>query len=299
MTKRTLPLMLTLIVSLFLMIGGCGGDKKEAGQETGKKINKELTILYPNWAEGIAITHLAKIVLEDKGYEPTIKPIEPGPIYASLAKGDCELLLDAWLPHTHKHYWKEFGDQVDKIGESFSNGTTGLVVPAYVAEDSITDLKDPDVAEKYDNKIIGIGSGAGIHKNTLEAIKKYDLPFKQITSSGAAMIASMQKAYNKQEPLIITGWKPHFMWARFDLKYLKDPKGIYPKDVIAILARKGFQKDYPELTAFFQDFNFKEKELYDLMEEVRKSNDPADGAAAWYKENKTLINSWWPSEQAS
>jgi len=277
-------ILLFLLIPVFAMTVITTGCKKQVDK-------KALTILYPNWAEGIALTNLAKAALEDKGYTVTIKPIEPGPIYASLAKGDAELFLDAWLPNTHKDYWDKYGKNIDKIGESFSDGTTGLVVPAYVEENTITDLIA--AKDKYDGKIIGIGSGAGIHRNTEKAIKEYGLPFKQITSSGAAMVASLKRAYDKKEAVVITGWKPHFKWALYDLKYLKDPKNIYPKDVMAILARKGFKKDFPALTKFFGNMNFKEKDLYSLMGALKEADDSEKAAAEWYSKNKALVNAWW------
>jgi glycine betaine/proline transport system substrate-binding protein len=48
------------------------------------------------------------------------------------------------------------------LGEAFE-GTTGLVVPAYVTINSIEELN----ANK-DNEIIGIGGGAGIHATRLK-----------------------------------------------------------------------------------------------------------------------------------
>ena len=279
------------VLVLAVSVATIGCKKAEDGDQAKEK--GKMTILYPNWAEGIAVTHLALAALEDKGYDVTVKPIEPGPIYASLAKGDADLFLDGWLPHTHADYWEKFGDKIDKLGESFSNGTTGLVVPQYVDIDSIEDLKDEKVAEKFDKKIIGIGSGAGIHGNTEKAIKEYNLPVKQVTSSGPAMMASLKKAYDKKEPVVITGWKPHFMWARYDLKYLEDPKGIYPKDVMAILARQGFKDDFPEVTEFMGNFNLKETQLYDLMDAVREGKNPEAAAKKWYEDHKVLVNSWW------
>lgn len=281
------------LLAAALLVAGCKESTKKGSTNKSKKKEeaKKLLILYPNWAEGIAITNLAKVVLEKKGYKVTIKPIEPGPIYASLAKGDADLFLDAWLPNTHKHYWKKYGDKLVKIGESFSNGTTGLVVPEYCPEKSVTDLVK--AKEKYEGKIIGIGSGAGIHKNTEKAIKSYELPYKQITSSGPAMLASLKKAYAKKECVVITGWKPHFMWAQYKLKYLEDPKNIYPKDVMAILARKGFKKDFPKLTTFFGKFKFKEEKLYSLIKAIKEASDPLTAARKWYKENQALINGWW------
>jgi len=289
MFKRTMLVLFVLVLAVSLTAIGCKkADEGDQPEEKGK-----MTILYPNWAEGIAVTHLALAALTDKGYDVTVKPIEPGPIYASLAKGDAELFLDAWLPHTHADYWKKFGDDIVKLGESFSNGTTGLVVPQYVDIDSIEDLKDVEVAKKFDKKIIGIGSGAGIHGNTEKAIKEYGLPMKQITSSGPAMMASLKKAYDRKNPVVITGWKPHFMWARYDLKYLEDPKGIYPKDVMAILARKGFKDEFPKAAEFMSNFNLKETQLYDLMGAVKEGDDPVTAAKKWYEDHKVLVNSWW------
>lgn len=281
MLTRLLKLTGIVTVSAVILAGGCAEKTK----------SDRITILYPNWAEGVAITYLARVALEDRGYRVDITPIEPGPIYASLAKGDADLFLDAWLPNTHRDYWAEYGSKIDKLGESFREGTTGLVVPSYVPENSIPDLKK--AGKRYGGKIIGIGSGAGIHRNTEKIIKAYGLSFRQITSSGPAMIASLEKAYASKKPVVITGWKPHFMWARFKLKYLADPKKIYPRDVIAILARKGFASDRPKVAAFFKNFTFREKELYSLMKALREDRDELTAAKKWYAANRKLLESWW------
>ena len=284
----------------FMLIGMLSFGLVSCADE-GEKDNKDeveekgtLEVLYPNWAEGVAFTHLAKVALEDQGYEVKITPIEPGPIYASLAKGDADLFFDAWLPNTHGEYWERFGDDIDKLGESFSNGTTGLVVPQYVEINSIEELNEN--ADDFDNEFIGIGSGAGIHGNTEKVIEEYELDFEQITSSGPAMIASLEKAVRDEEPIVITGWKPHYKWAKFDLKYLDDPKEVYPKDVCAILSRKGFADDHPAVAEFCGNFNLEEAELYELMEMIREGDDPLTEAKAYYKENKAMVSGWYPTK---
>lgn len=282
--------------AIFLTFASCqsGAKKGENTENEGGEKSKEISILYPNWAEGIAFTHLAKAALMDKGYDIKITPLEPGPIYASIAKGDADVMMDAWLPHTHADYWEKYGDKLDKIGESFSGGTTGMVVPQYVDIESIEDLNDN--IDMFDGKIVGIGPGAGIHASTEKAIEEYGLEFEQITSSGPAMMASLKRSYDKQEPIIITGWKPHFMWADYDLKYLKDPKGVYPKDVCAIVTRKGFSTDFPVVSKFLKNFNLEEMKLYNLMNAIEKGDDPLVAAQQWYKEHKTLVESWMPEE---
>src|SRR6056297_2120553 len=213
-----------IFIAAALVIGmtSCGGNQQQGSDES----QEEVTILYPNWAEGIAFTHLAKVALENQDYDVTLTNLEPGIIYGELSKDDAkgDVFLDAWLPNTHKDYWADYGDKLVKLGESFSVGTTGLVVPTYVPINSIEELNENK--EKFNGEIIGIGGGAGIHANTIKAIEAYDLDFEQITSSGPAMVASLEKAINDQEWVVVTGWKPHFMWASHDLKYLEDPKGV-------------------------------------------------------------------------
>ena len=58
----------------------------------------------------------------------------------NLKYGD--VFLDAWLPNTHKDYWADYGDNLAKLGESFSSGITGLVVPSYVKNNSIEELNE-------------------------------------------------------------------------------------------------------------------------------------------------------------
>jgi len=281
---------------IFLSFASCqsGAKKEESSDSKDSAKDKEISILYPNWAEGIAFTHLAQAALMDKGYNIKVTPLEPGPIYASLAKGDADFMMDAWLPHTHGDYWTKFGDKLEKIGESFSGGTTGMVVPTYVDVNSITELNDN--IEMFDGKIIGIGSGAGIHGSTEKAIEEYALEFEQITSSGPAMMASLKRSYDKQEPIIITGWKPHFMWADYDLKYLEDPKDVFPKDVCAIVTRPGFSKDFPVVAEFLNNFNLEEMKLYNLMNAIEQGDDTFAAANQWYNDHKMLVESWMPEE---
>jgi len=279
---------LLIAAAIVLALASCSNSGKKNDEKSAKK---EVNILYPNWAEGIAFTHLAKVALEAHGYEVELTNLEPGLIYGELSKENSkgDVFMDAWLPNTHKDYWADYGDKLVKLGESFSEGTTGLVVPDYVTINSIEELNANK--DKFDGKIIGIGSGAGIHANTEKAIQEYNLDFEQITSSGPAMVASLEKAIKNNEWIVVTGWKPHFKWAKNDLKYLDDPKGIYPKDVCAIISRRGFQDDMPEAATFFKNFNLKETELYELMSDITNDGEEA-GASKYYEAHKAQVD-WW------
>jgi glycine betaine/proline transport system substrate-binding protein len=52
------------------------------------------------------------------------------------------------------------------------------------------------------------------------------------------MVASLDKAIRDKEWIVVTGWKPHFKWSQNDLKYLKDPKGVYPKMLVQLFQKR-------------------------------------------------------------
>lgn len=267
--------------------------EEPAAPKTGKKVE----MVYVNWAEGIAMTNLAKIILEEKmGYEVTIQSADVAPVYASLAKGDKDIFLDGWLPVTHADYMEEFKGKLDDLGYNYEGARIGLVVPSYVTINSIEELNDHK--DKFDGKIVGIDSGAGIMKATDKAIEDYGLDLTLLPSSGPAMTASLKDAVAKEEWVAVTGWKPHWKFARWDLKFLEDPKGVYGDvENIHTIARNGLREDMPDVAQFFINFKLDDQQLGSLMG-VFADNDgePADFLQPWITEHQDLIDSWIPKK---
>lgn len=255
-----------------------------------RRRKQDVMILYPNWMEGIAITHLADVMLRDKGYTTLLKRIEPGPIYAALSRGDADVYMDAWLPHTHQEYWERFGHRLEVLGVIFNDGVTGLVVPDYVDVSSIEELNNNK--EKFGGKIYGIAAGAGIHANTERAIVEYGLEYQQISSSETSMLTALRQAERRNEWIVITGWKPHFMWFRHKLKTLEDTRNIYPTDEIKIVSRLGFTADQPEIAAFFKNFVLTNERLGELINNVEGERDPEVGARKFYEKYKSELSKW-------
>lgn len=279
-----------LLAIIFLLAAGCGGGQK-AQQKTVK-------LVYVNWAEGIAMTNLAKVILEDKmGYKVEMKAADVGPVYTSIASGDQDAFLDAWLPVTHASYMEQYGDKIDDYGIDYAGARIGLVVPDYVTIDSITQLNAHK--KQFKGEIIGIDAGAGIMKATDSAIAAYELDYTLVPSSGPAMTAALKNAVDNNEWVVVTGWKPHWMWARWQLKFLDDPKKIYGEtENIHVVARKGLAKDMPRVAQFLKNFKLDDQELGSLegLINEEKSGDVEAAARAWMMEHPDLVNSWIPKE---
>ncbi|WP_097003729.1 glycine betaine ABC transporter substrate-binding protein [Lacrimispora amygdalina] len=284
--KKIIACVLTLGLAVS-MVTGCasGGAKKEEA--------KKIKIGYVNWSEGIAMTNLAAAILEDKmGYDVDMVLADVAPVFTSLASGNTDLFLDTWLPVTHKEYLDKYGKDIVDMGVEYENAKIGLVVPSYVDINSIDQLNDSK--DKFGGKIIGIDSGAGIMKKTEEAIDQYGLDYELVSGSGPAMTASLKKAIDKNEPIAVTGWTPHWMFARWDLKVLEDPKGVYgDAENIHVYSRKGFDKDMPDAAAFIKNFKLSDEVLSDLMAKIEDSKeDPIETAKKWMNENEDQVNTW-------
>lgn len=292
-TRRAIKIgfVLTVLAALVLMVG-CGDPEKAAKSKTVK-------LVYVNWAEGIAMTNLAKAILEDKmGYQVEIQVADVGPVYTSVASGDADAFLDGWLPVTHASYMEEYGDKVVDLGTNYDGARIGLVVPSYVTINSITEMNDN--AKKFNGEIIGIDAGAGIMKATDRAIETYDLDLKLIPSSGPAMTAALKKAIDNNEWTAVTGWKPHWKFARWDLKFLEDPEEVYGTvENIHTIARKGLQMDMPDVALFLKNFHMTDQTLGDLMGKIAEAEkeDPATVARTWMTNNADVVAGWLPTVQ--
>jgi glycine betaine/proline transport system substrate-binding protein len=284
-----LTLMLIMLVSL---VGGCGG-----GGQAGGGGSNSVTIGYITWDEDVAVSNLAKVLLEDDlGYTVDLKQVEVGPIFQGVADGDLDAFLDVWLPNTHKTYWDQHKDQVVDLGQWYEGtASLGLGVPDYVDAQSIEDLnKDSD---EFGGQIIGIEPGSGIMKITEEnAIPGYGLDYKLVNSSTPAMLSQVDQAIQDKEPIVFTAWKPHWMFTAYNIRYLDDPKKeMGSAEQLSAIARKGLDTDAPKAYQLLDNIDLNEEQLGQLELAVKDAGDPEEGVRNWLKDNRDVVDSWIPS----
>ncbi|HPI91636.1 MAG TPA: glycine betaine ABC transporter substrate-binding protein [Deltaproteobacteria bacterium] len=253
----------------------------------------KVEIAYVEWSCATASSNVVKAVLQEKlGYEVELLPVSAAAMWQSVASGDVDGLTTAWLPHTHKHYMEKVHDKVVDLGTNCEGAAIGLVVPTYVTIDSIPEINSH--AKNFEGKIIGIDPGAGIMSLTEKAIKDYNLTnFKLMEGSGAMMTAVLKDKIKKKEWVVVTGWTPHWKFARWDLKYLKDPKNIYGgSEEIHTIVRKGLDKDMPDVYRFLDKFHWTLADIGQVMGWNADGADPYDSAKKWIKENPDKVNAW-------
>lgn len=285
-------LLWTMVTTLIIGLVGCGttSSSNKGGDADGA--DKNITVGYVNWAECVAVSNLWKVILEDQGYSVELKSLDAAPLFVGLSAGDLDFFMDSWLPVTHKAYWDEYKDKLDDYGVWYEGeAKIGLVVPEYAELNSIEELNAHK--DKFNGKITGIDPGAGIMKASEKAISDYGLDYELIQSSEAAMLAGLEKAYRNQEWIALTGWSPHWKFAKYDLKYLEDPKGSYGEaEYLHTLANKEFSQKNPEVAEMLKKFRMDDTQIGTLEAYINDGMKPEDAAKKWISENQAIVDGW-------
>lgn len=256
-----------------------------------------IRIYVGEYAEGQAMSHVAKRVIESEYDIPVeLKMVSAGVAFLGVARDDRSLFLVAWLPRTHGDYMDRVRNDVDRLGELFDGARLGWAVPAYVPEDalsSIEDMRKPAVREKLGGRIQGISAGAGLMQVSKETIEGYGLDdYRLITASSAAMTSALTGAIEDDEWIVVTAWSPHWMWARFDLRYLDDPKGVLGgREHVDAIASRNLAKSAPEVHAMLKRMHYTLDQINTMLVHAERTSFEA-AARQFIDSHRDVIAEW-------
>ncbi len=187
---------------------------------------------------------------------------------------------------------------ISKMGTVLDSAAQcGLAVPTSIAEEYdlvyISDLEE--YADLFGSEIIGIDAGAGIMSSTEEAIENYGLDsFTLVTSSEAAMLASLESAIDSGEAIAVTMWEPHWANGAYELTYLKDPDLVYGEgESIESWGRPNLASDEPVIAQILANYEYDISELNSLLSYIEDSDeDIAVAAGEWVENNPELLAEW-------
>src|SRR5215212_10611207 len=279
-----------------LGVAGCGSS----GGGSGSSGSKTLTLGDIGWTENIAVNNLTMIVMGDElGYDVLIKgPLDVGPLYQGVASGDLDAFQDTRMPN-HKVYLNkpQIEPRVELLKPPWYEGKTkyGLTVLAYMK--GITSIADLNHAGT--NEITGIEPGAAfmpvIEKDVIPA---YNLDMRLVTSSTAGMLAELERKAKAKEPIVFTGWSPHWMNLKYDIVYLDDPKnaqGAFDNSAtVTSTVNKALESDDPTAYTFLKSIRLDENQVNESEAEMNKagSGNEEKGVRNWLKSNGDVVKPW-------
>ncbi|MFO8088196.1 MAG: glycine betaine ABC transporter substrate-binding protein [Bacteroidales bacterium] len=249
---------------------------------------RSIRLVYTDWSESIAITHLSSVLLEEQmDYEVITQLTDVESAYKALAENTADVFADAWLPETQKHLYKKYRSELDKTGIIYPEARTGLVVPQYSPLKSLSDLSD------YPYAIVGIDSGAGVMHRSRQMIDRLALDNPLLVLSEQEMVRHLKDSIQRRKNIVITGWEPHWIFARYELRFLEDPSHIFGEnEKIYALSRKNLESQHPNAKRFFERMQLSEKQFNSLIYEVSISEDPEVGVRRWIKKHEFITNQW-------
>jgi len=277
-----------------LGVAGCG-----SGGGSSSSSSKTLTLGSIGWTENIAISNLTKVVMgEELDYDVMLKgPLDLGPMFQGLANNDIQAFQDVWLPNNENYLNKpQIKPRVELLSPWFQ-GTTkyGITVLSYMK--GITSIAD--LNEAGTDEITGIEAGASFMPVIEDdVIPAYNLDMKLVTSSTAGMLAEVQKKNAAKEPIVFTGWSPHWMNTKYDIVYLEDPKdaqGAFddPSKITSVV-NGDLKDDDPAAYAFLKAIKVDDDQLNEMEADMvaAGTGNEEKGIKKWYEKNKDIVKPW-------
>jgi glycine betaine/proline transport system substrate-binding protein len=280
MRKFKISMFFLLIITLMV---GCGTNNEAGSNDTADNSGeeaKDVTIAFgvTPWTSTIPPTKVAKLLLEDMGYTVEETNADAGGVYTGLSRGDLDVFMDAWLPVMHANYMEKYKDQLEDTAVSYTDGELGWVLPTYVEGiDSIEDIKGRE--DEFGGKIYGIEEGAGMTVTSRKIIEEVGLDLEYVASSEGGMLAQAQRMMAKEEPVLFLGWRPHPMFANYDLKVIESPGEYFQTSEVHVITNNEFKDKAPEAHEFLSNWSMNVADIEAMIVQIEDEEQDAEAVA--------------------
>lgn len=152
------------------------------------------------------------------------------------------------------------------------------------------------ISEEIDYTITGIEPGAGMSGVIDDMIANEDnlQGWTHQTSSTGAMLTELDQAIQNEEPIIVSAWSPHYMFAKYDIKYLDDPNELFGgEEDVYKLARLGFEEDFPIAAEIVKNFYLELDAIEQgLLQSQEQEISVPEVVETWVVENEDIVNAF-------
>jgi glycine betaine/proline transport system substrate-binding protein len=217
------------------------------------------------WTDLAATTAVSSRILLGLGYTPKTLILSVPVTFRSLKNKDIDVFLGNWMPteEAERQPYIEDGS-IDIVRPNLLGAKLTLAVPAETWDLGLHDFADlGKFADKLDHKIYGIESGAEANRTISDMIAagKFGLAgFELVESSEQGMLAQLDRAVRRHQPMVFLGLEPHPMNVKFKIRYLDDPTNVFgPDDGAARVdtdVRGGYLSECPNVGAFVKNLVF-------------------------------------------
>lgn len=342
MNRRSLWALVLLSLLLAMALAACGGGgetpagesptEEPAGEATmdpagepaaeGEKITIKLA--ENPWSASMINANVAKILLEEQlGYPVEIVTIDENAQWPSLATGDLSASLEVW-PSGHAENVAQYIDGqgvVENGGPLGPVGKIGWWIPTYMVERNPAlatweGFMDPAAAAEFATAETGdlgqfLGGDPSWVQYDADIIKNLGLPLQVVyAGSEQAILAALDGAYSREEPILFYFYTPHSAFANYDLTGVALPEhteecyaeaesgGVdcdYPSDVLFKVFWAGLAEAAPDAHTLLKNMNYSTEEQIKMVAAMDVDGKTAEEAAReWLAANESVWQAWLP-----
>lgn len=255
----------------------------------------------PPWPGVTVKSEVAAQLFETIGYETEQTNVGLSFVFNGLSNRELDVFVANWSPSQDEKIEPFLEDgSVVRIARNIDDAVLGLAVPRYVWDAGVRSVPDLDkYAEKFEHEIYGIESGSAMNERYNQAILD-DVEglgdWKVVASSTSGMLTAVERHTKRGEWIVFGGWKPHWMFAAHDLKFLEDPTdtGIAAnKTKVYTVVPSGFEEFDPNATRFLKQFKVGSAiQSQWILEHGRKERDESEVAEEWIADNLDVVEQW-------
>ncbi|HKQ95923.1 MAG TPA: glycine betaine ABC transporter substrate-binding protein [Aestuariivirgaceae bacterium] len=250
------------------------------------------------WTDNTAQNGFLTVVLKGLGYQPQVDLLSVPVILTSMKQGTTDVWLDNWMPSQTTEVDPYLKDgSIKSIGINLEGAGYGPVVPSYVADAGVKDLKDlGGNAEKFSSKIYGIepgNDGNRILQSKIDDPANNLKGWQLVESSEQGMLAQADKEMAKQGWIAFLAWTPHPVMGRMAISYLTgfEKDGFGPAS-IHTLVRSEYPASCPNVAKLLANLKFTLDMESAAMEAILAGKDAEQSATTWFKANPAILKDW-------
>ncbi|MCY3632001.1 MAG: ABC transporter substrate-binding protein [bacterium] len=319
---RSWRLIALLLAALALIAVSCGNDDDSRGSQS------TITIAVNGWNGAAANSAVAAQLLESElGYTVERVDIDENAQWPAINTGDIDVSLEIW-PSGHAQDVVDFIDNpdanIDNAGLLGPVGKIGWFIPTYMVDQypelaTWEGFANPELAGMFATAETGdlgqfLGGDPSFVQFDEAIINNLGLPLQVVyAGSEAAILAAVDSAYSRQEPVLVYLWTPHSAFNNYDLTNVllpeytdacgeaaaSNPEDVdcdYPADVLFKIINGDLAENAPDADHFLRAMNYTSADQIAMLAAIENDGLSVDEAAAnWIAANENVWSAWLPS----
>lgn len=187
---------------------------------------------------------------------------------------------------------------VDTVRANLNGTAYTLATNAAGAALGIADFKDLAThADALDGTIYGIEPGNDGNRIVMDLIEADTFgmsALEVVESSEQGMLAQVERADSKGEPVVFLGWAPHPMNSNFDVTYLTGGEEWFGAEGdVYTNTRAGYVAECPNVGKMLENLEFSLGMENEIMGAILDGGEEADDAArTWLTANIEAVEPW-------